>query len=78
MNCAIDHEYFMRHCLDLARIAMGCTCTNPMVGCIIVYKGNIIASGFHQQFGEAHAEVEAFNQVQDKGILKECSIYVYL
>jgi pyrimidine deaminase RibD-like protein len=39
---------------------------NPMVGAVIVHDGKIIGEGYHQKYGEAHAEVNAVNMVIDK------------
>jgi len=36
---------------------------NPMVGCVIVKDDQIIAKGYHQTFGEAHAEINALSQI---------------
>ena len=49
-----------------------------MVGCVIVYEGKVIAEGYHQQYGGPHAEVNAINNVSDKSILKDCTLYVNL
>lgn len=49
-----------------------------MVGAVIVHKGQIIGEGYHQKYGEAHAEVNAINSVADKTILSEASMYVSL
>jgi diaminohydroxyphosphoribosylaminopyrimidine deaminase/5-amino-6-(5-phosphoribosylamino)uracil reductase len=49
-----------------------------MVGCVIVHRGQIIGEGFHQKYGEAHAEVNAINSVQDKSLLSESTLYVNL
>ena len=54
-----EHEFFIRKCIDLARKGNGLVSPNPMVGSVIVYKGNIIGSGYHQKFGCNHAEVNA-------------------
>ncbi|QQR81546.1 MAG: bifunctional diaminohydroxyphosphoribosylaminopyrimidine deaminase/5-amino-6-(5-phosphoribosylamino)uracil reductase RibD [Deltaproteobacteria bacterium] len=52
---------FMGMALDLARLALGRTSPNPMVGAVIVKDGKVIGKGFHRQAGMAHAEVEALN-----------------
>ena len=35
---------------------------NPMVGCVISRQERIVATGYHQQCGGAHAEIEALKQ----------------
>lgn len=49
-----------------------------MVGCVIVHQGNIIGEGYHQRFGESHAEVNAINSVENKKLLKHSTLYVNL
>lgn len=49
-----------------------------MVGCVIVHQERIIGEGWHQQAGEAHAEVNAINSVLNKNLLKKSTIYVSL
>jgi diaminohydroxyphosphoribosylaminopyrimidine deaminase/5-amino-6-(5-phosphoribosylamino)uracil reductase len=43
-----------------------------------VHNGRIIGEGYHQKYGEWHAEVNAINKVQDKSLLKDSTIYVNL
>lgn len=54
-----DMTGFMQHALDLARRAEGFTAPNPMVGCVLVKSGAIIAEGWHHSAGAPHAEVNA-------------------
>ena len=68
----------MKSCLDLAILGFGDVAPNPLVGCVIVYQNKIIGEGYHQNFGEAHAEVNAINSVKDKNLLKESTLYVNL
>ncbi len=49
-----------------------------MVGAVIVHNNKIIGEGFHQKFGEAHAEVNAIRSVQHPELLSESTIYVSL
>ena len=49
-----------------------------MVGCVIVQDEQIIAEGWHQRYGEAHAELDAVNQLEDTGQLLGCTVYVTL
>ncbi|HBK94336.1 MAG TPA: riboflavin biosynthesis protein RibD, partial [Porphyromonadaceae bacterium] len=52
-------EKFMYRCLQLAQKGEGFARPNPMVGAVIVHNGQIIGEGYHRQFAEAHAEVNA-------------------
>lgn len=49
-----------------------------MVGCVIVHNNKIIGEGYHQNYGNAHAEVNAINSVRNPSLLKESTIYVSL
>lgn len=51
---------------------------NPMVGCVIVHNDCIIGEGYHEKYGEAHAEVIAVKSVQNHELLKESTLYVSL
>jgi diaminohydroxyphosphoribosylaminopyrimidine deaminase/5-amino-6-(5-phosphoribosylamino)uracil reductase len=73
-----NHEFFMQKCLDLAKKGIGAVSPNPMVGSIIVYNGEIIGEGYHQEYGSHHAEVNAINSVKDKSLLKKSTLYVNL
>jgi len=68
----------MKRALQLAKNGLGSVSPNPMVGCVIVYNDIIIGDGWHQKFGEAHAEVNAINSVADKSLLSESTVYVTL
>ena len=68
----------MQKCLELAQKGRANTAPNPMVGCVIVHDGKIIGEGFHEQFGQAHAEVNAVDSVQDKSLLRSSTLYVNL
>lgn len=71
-------EQMMHRCLQLAALGKGNVAPNPMVGAVIVHEGKIIGEGYHQQFGEPHAEVNAVNSVERAEILSESTIYVSL
>lgn len=71
-------EKFMQRCNDLALLGAGFVAPNPMVGSVVVHKGKIIGEGYHAQYGEAHAEVNAINSVKDKSLLPEATLYVNL
>lgn len=72
------HEKYMKRCLTIAEKALTSVAPNPMVGCVIVYRNEIIAEGYHELYGYAHAEVNAINAVTDKELLKKVTLYVNL
>lgn len=72
------HEKYMHRCLELARMGAGNVSPNPMVGCVIVHDNAIIGEGFHEKYGQAHAEVNAMNAVNNHELLKESTLYVSL
>ncbi|MSU57937.1 MAG: bifunctional diaminohydroxyphosphoribosylaminopyrimidine deaminase/5-amino-6-(5-phosphoribosylamino)uracil reductase RibD [Pedosphaera sp.] len=57
----------MRLALRLARRGYGQTSPNPMVGAVLVKSGKIIGRGWHRRAGEAHAEIEALRDAQNRG-----------
>lgn len=73
-----SHDFRMQRCLELAKKGLGKVQPNPMVGAVIVHQNQIIGEGYHQKYGEAHAEINAINAVQDKSLLRESTIYVSL
>lgn len=49
----------MAEAIRLAMLGRGQVEPNPMVGCVIVRDGRIIARGYHHRFGQPHAERDA-------------------
>ena len=72
------HEKYINRCIELAKNGLGTTYPNPLVGSVIVYEDKIIGEGWHKKAGEAHAEVNAINSVEDKTLLSKATIYVSL
>ena len=70
----------MRRCFDLARLGAGNVSPNPMVGAVLVCDDRIIGEGFHRQYGQAHAEVNAVNNVrpEDRHLVPKATLYVSL
>ncbi|GAA6622256.1 bifunctional diaminohydroxyphosphoribosylaminopyrimidine deaminase/5-amino-6-(5-phosphoribosylamino)uracil reductase RibD [Scytonema sp. NUACC26] len=66
----------MQRCVELARLALGRTSPNPMVGAVIVKDGKIVGEGFHPRAGEPHAEVFALKAAGDDA--RGATIYVSL
>ncbi len=73
-------QLFMQRCFDLARLGAGQVSPNPMVGAVLVHQGRIIGEGWHRQYGQAHAEVNAVNSVQeeDRALVRDSTLYVSL
>ncbi|MFY8073611.1 MAG: bifunctional diaminohydroxyphosphoribosylaminopyrimidine deaminase/5-amino-6-(5-phosphoribosylamino)uracil reductase RibD [Pirellula sp.] len=70
-------QHWMQVALELAKRGQGYVEPNPMVGCVVVRQGELIASGFHQRFGGPHAEVNALDGL-DAQTVSESTIYVTL
>ncbi|MDO5655514.1 MAG: bifunctional diaminohydroxyphosphoribosylaminopyrimidine deaminase/5-amino-6-(5-phosphoribosylamino)uracil reductase RibD [Flavobacteriaceae bacterium] len=68
----------MQRCLQLAKNGLGLTYPNPLVGCVIVHKDQIIGEGWHRKSGEPHAEIMAINAVKNKELLPNSTLYVNL
>ncbi len=78
-----EHERFMKRCLELAALGAGSVSPNPMVGALIVCDNRIIGEGYHQAFGDHHAEANAIRNVTEKyadadELLKRSTLYVSL
>lgn len=72
-------EKYMSIALKLAKRAEGMTSPNPLVGAVVVKKGEIIGKGYHRKAGLPHAEIEAFKDADKKGFkIKGSTLYVSL
>lgn len=69
------YEY-MKLALELAKKGLGHTSPNPMVGCVVVKDGKIMTEGYHQQFGDFHAERNALTKCEED--LTGADMYVTL
>jgi diaminohydroxyphosphoribosylaminopyrimidine deaminase / 5-amino-6-(5-phosphoribosylamino)uracil reductase len=74
-----DGQYMYR-CIELSKLGQGNAAPNPMVGSVLVYKDLIIGEGYHQKYGEAHAEVNCINSVrpEHRHLINQSVIYVSL
>jgi diaminohydroxyphosphoribosylaminopyrimidine deaminase / 5-amino-6-(5-phosphoribosylamino)uracil reductase len=70
----------MQRCLALAQLGAGNVAPNPLVGAILVYDDTVIGEGYHQQYGEAHAEVNCIQSVEEKNqnLIHKSTLYVSL
>ena len=73
-------QLYMRRCLELAKKGLGNVAPNPMVGAVLVHYDRIISEGYHQKFGEPHAEVNCINNLksENKHLIKKSTLYVSL
>ncbi len=69
-------QKFMQRAILLAKRATGRTSPNPLVGCVIVKSGKVVAEGWHKACGGDHAEVDALKKVGARA--KGATMYVTL
>jgi diaminohydroxyphosphoribosylaminopyrimidine deaminase/5-amino-6-(5-phosphoribosylamino)uracil reductase len=74
-----DVAYMLR-CVELARKGSGTVAPNPMVGAVLVHGQRMIGEGWHQRYGEAHAEVNCIHSVapEDQALIPSSTLYVSL
>ena len=76
---SLDKDIFwMQRALDLAIMGSGFVAPNPLVGCVIVKDEIIIGEGYHQNYGEAHAEVNAVHSLVNPSEIIGATVYVNL
>lgn len=70
----------MQRCIQLAKLGAGHVAPNPMVGAVLVHEGRIIGEGWHQLYGQAHAEVNCIASVkeEDRQLISKSTMYVTL
>lgn len=75
----MQEEQYMRRAIELARKGSGHVNPNPLVGAVIVRDGEIIGEGYHECYGQLHAERNAIANAKARGnSLKGSTIYVTL
>ncbi|MEW6614925.1 MAG: bifunctional diaminohydroxyphosphoribosylaminopyrimidine deaminase/5-amino-6-(5-phosphoribosylamino)uracil reductase RibD [Thermodesulfobacteriota bacterium] len=72
----MKEEEYMRLAIRLAKRARGKTSPNPLVGAVVVKRGEIAGKGFHQKAGEPHAEINALNDAGENA--REGDLYINL
>ena len=70
-----DTDY-MKRAIELAKNGIGFVNPNPLVGAVVVKDGRIIGEGWHERYGEAHAERNALNHCTES--TEGATIYVTL
>ena len=73
---SMTDQDFMRRAIALAERGRGWTSPNPLVGAVIVKDGRIIGEGYHEKYGELHAERNAIASLTESA--EGATIYVTL
>jgi diaminohydroxyphosphoribosylaminopyrimidine deaminase/5-amino-6-(5-phosphoribosylamino)uracil reductase len=66
----------MRRALQLAERGRGYVEPNPLVGAVVVRDGECLGEGWHERYGQAHAEVNALNAAGERA--RGATLYVTL
>ena len=80
----MEYANYIAHCIEIARRGEYYVAPNPMVGAVLVRNSDetILAEGWHEKYGEAHAEVNCFKAAEsrDTGIpeYRKCTLFVSL
>lgn len=74
------HAHFILRCIEIARNGGKKVSPNPMVGALLVENNEIIGEGYHETYGKAHAEVNAFSSVKKENLhrITNATLYVSL
>jgi len=65
---------FMSRAIALAERGRGHVEPNPLVGAVLVKDGRVVGEGWHEQFGQAHAEVNALAQAGERARGATCYV----
>ena len=71
-----DDRAYMQRAIDLARGGEGWVHPNPLVGAVIVKEGRIIGAGYHERYGQLHAERNAIASLTEPA--EGATLYVTL
>ena len=82
----MEDEKYMARCIEIARQGEYFVAPNPMVGAVLVRNNDeqIIAEGWHEQFGGPHAEVNCLRRFESREpkiestSLKDSTLFVNL
>ena len=81
----MEYANFIAHCIEIARRGEYFVAPNPMVGAVLTdSEGNILAEGWHEQYGGPHAEVNCFRNYENTEYriqntdLSTCTLFVSL
>jgi diaminohydroxyphosphoribosylaminopyrimidine deaminase / 5-amino-6-(5-phosphoribosylamino)uracil reductase len=76
-TCTDTDRAHLERAIELARNGSGAVKPNPVVGAVVARDGKVLGEGWHEQFGGAHAEV---NAIEACGVadLSGATLYVSL
>jgi diaminohydroxyphosphoribosylaminopyrimidine deaminase/5-amino-6-(5-phosphoribosylamino)uracil reductase len=76
-TCTDTDRTHLARAIELARRGAGLVRPNPVVGAVVAREGETLGEGWHQEFGGAHAEV---NAIEACGLadLSDATLYVSL
>lgn len=76
----MTHDKYIQRCFQLAALGRGMVAPNPLVGAVLVFENRIIGEGYHAKYGEAHAEVNCINSVEEseRKLISSSTLYVSL
>lgn len=60
-----EDVHYIRRAIALAANGWGRVSPNPMVGCVLVRDSEVVGQGWHREYGQPHAEVEALRAAGD-------------
>lgn len=74
----LTEDQAMGLAIEVAKAGAPYVSPNPLVGCVILDSQNkLISKGYHQKFGEAHAEIDAIKDLSDDQ-LTDAKVFVTL
>ena len=84
----MEYANYIAYCIKIAQKGQYFVAPNPMVGAVLVRNsdGAILAEGYHERYGEGHAEVNCFKHWEETITrnpspvtpLKDCTLFVSL
>ncbi len=72
----MEEKVYMQRAIELAKKGAGFVNPNPMVGAVIVKNGKVIGEGYHEKYGQLHAERNALKNCSESP--KGATMYVTL
>ena len=80
----MEYANYIARCIEIARRGEYYVAPNPMVGAVLVRNSDetILAEGWHEKYGEGHAEVNCFKHFEMSGPrdvdMSKCTLFVSL